>query len=432
MKFYIKLAWRNIFRNKRRTLIASIAIGIGLAALIVTDAFMVGMRKNMIMSITSSFLGQAQIHRKGFRDEFDIDKTIANQNMVIKKLKDSNLIYKYSKRSITMGIIKSPEEINPIALYGIEPELEKNISKIDDAVKTGQGTFLDGNKQTDIIIGSKLAEKLKVGLGDRVIITANGIKRTVKKPVKKNNTTVDEEEMLDEDEGPVEEAFYISGIYKFNIKEMDSGMAFIRLEKAQKLLNLGNNIHEIAIKFVNIKDSTNKDLSIWKNISSKKNEFVSWDELLPQLRAMFEMTNISLFVTAIILFSMITFGIINTLFMSLFERMFEFGVLRAIGTRVSGIRKLLLFEAGALSIVSIIIGIILGSIAIYILSKTGIDYRGIEVGGATISDLLYPVFKLRQFVIYPFGVFIFTLIVGMYPAYVAGKMSITKALKKSL
>jgi len=430
MKLYIKLAWRNLFRNKRRTIIASIAIGIGLAALIVTDAVIIGMKRNMIKSATASFIGEAQLHRNGFREEYDIEKTINKSQLIISKIKKNNLIEKYSLRTIATGTIKSAEEINPIILYGIDPKLEKDISKIDEAIKNGKGEYFKGNNPADIIIGSKLAEKLKVELGDRVIITVNGIKKA---KTKNNSISEEEEEFEDiDEEGPTEEAFYISGIYSFNINEMDSGMAFIRIEKAKKLLNLGDEIHEIAIKFKDIKNSTDKSLTVWRELSVEDNELVGWDTLLPQLRAIFDMSGISLFVTALILFAMITFGIINTLFMSLFERMFEFGVLRAVGTRPSGIRKLLIFEAGALAVVSIFIGVIIGASATYILTKTGIDYRGIEMGEMMVSDLLYPVFKIKQYIAYPVGVFLFTIIVSLYPAFVAGKMSITKALRKTL
>ncbi len=434
MGFYIKLAWRNIFRNKRRTIIASIAIGMGLAALIITDAFMIGMEQNMIKSATASFLGEAQIHRNGFREEYDIEKTIQSPESVIQKVKGNRYIRSYSKRTMAMGTIKSAEEISPIVLFGIDPALEQGISKIDEAVKNGKGSYFTGERQTDIIIGSKLAEKLKVSIGDRIIVTVNQFKNIDSEKQEKRLEELEEmdEEMLDEDEGPIEEAFYVSGIYSFNIKELDTGMAFIRLGKSQQLLNLGDRIHEIAIKFFDIKHSTDESLSVWEDVASENNELVGWDKLLPQLKAIFDMTGISLFVTALILFAMITFGIINTLFMSLFERMFELGVLRAVGTRSGGIRKLLVFEAGSLSIISIIIGSVLGFVVTYVMTKTGIDYRGIEIAGAVFSDLLYPVFHIRQFIIYPIGVFVFTLLVGLYPAFYAGKMSITKALRKSL
>ncbi len=134
----------------------------------------------------------------------------------------------------------------------------------------------------------------------------------------------------------------------------------------------------------------------------------------------------------IILFGIVAFGIINTLFMSLYERLFEFGVLRAVGTRPSGVRKLIVFEAGALSILSIIIGSILGFIITFIVTKTGIDYRGIEFAGTTFHELIYPVIHFQQFIIYPAALFLFTLFIGLYPALIAGRMSIANALRKSL
>ncbi len=88
-------------------------------------------------------------------------------------------------------------------------------------------------------------------------------------------------------------------LYGVAFNEMDSGMAFIRLNKAQKLLNLGNKIHEIAIKFFDIKNSTNKDLSVWNDLSINDNEIVGWHELLPQLKAVFDMTGISLFIVVV-------------------------------------------------------------------------------------------------------------------------------------
>ncbi len=429
MNYYIKLAWRNIFRNKRRTIISSIAIGVGLAALMVTDALMTGMKENMIRSATSSFLGEAQIHSEGFRAEYDLGNTIKNRGPLIKKIEENNYIDKYSKRVIAMGTVKSAEEIRPITLYGIDPSMESQVSKIDEAVKNGKGEFFKGVKATDIVIGSKLAERLKVSLGDRVVVTLMGLEKNDESDKIPTGAEVD---MLEDEEGPVEEAFYVSGIYNFGIPDMDGGMVFIRIEKAQTLLNLGKGIHEIALKFHDIKNSTNELLPVWSDLGGNGNEFLSWAKLMASLKAVFDMSKISLAFTAFILFSMITFGIINTLLMSLFERMFEFGVLRAVGTRPGGIRKLILYEAGALSVISILVGLALGASITFIYSQTGVDYRGIEAGGITMNEILYPVFNINQYAAYPALVFLFTIFVGLYPAFIAGRMSITKALRKSL
>lgn len=408
MWFYIKLAWRNIFRNKRRTIIAGIAIGIMLACLIFYDALLIGMNENMIESATGSFLGEAQIHAAGFRDSQEVELTIHNPEQVLQDLKSEPLVKHFTPRALGLAMVTSPANVSSVLLAGINPETEKELSKVDDAIRDGD--FFSGASKREIVIGSKLAEILEVGIGDRIVITAAQAKT-----------------------GDLsQEMFRVSGIYNFNIKEMDSGMAFVRLPRAQKLLGIGDNIHQIAISFTDTAIASRAELPFWKKYSQNNNEAASWLTLLPQFKAILEMTGMFRGVLALILMAVVVFGIINTLFMSLYERLFEFAVLRAVGTRPFGVAKLMLFESGALGILSGVIGVIMGFILTWIVTKTGIDYRGIEFAGATFQDLLYPVMTAWQYIIYPLGVFIFTFLVGLYPAVVASRMSITESLRKSL
>jgi ABC-type lipoprotein release transport system permease subunit len=408
MWFYIKLAWRNVLRNKRRTIIAGIAIGIGLACLIFYDGLIIGMEDVAIRSATDSFLGEAQIHRKDFRSNLDTSLTVNRAAEVMEKLKSDNLIDEYCPRVMSMGMITSPANVNSILLVGIDPVMESRISRINDAIK--EGTFFPGNNPRDMVIGSELAETLEVGLGDRVVATVSSA-----------------------GSGDLsQEMFRISGIYYFSMKEMDQGMAFIRLPVTQRMLGIGENIHEIAIKFKQLKTASQKDLPFWKTYSSWGNEAVSWADLLPQLKTIFYMTGSFRAILAFLLIIVVIFGIINTLFMSLYERLFEFGVLRAVGTRPWGVFKLMLAESGSLGIISAVIGVVISLILTGIISKTGIDYRGLEFAGTTFQDLLYPVMKVYQFIVYPIGLFLFTLLVGLYPATVASRMSITDAIRRSL
>lgn len=410
MWFYIKLAWRNIFRNKRRTVIASIAIGIGLASLIMSDAMMKGMNSNMIKSATASFMGEAQIHGSDFRETSEVEKTVNKPEQVVEDLKTEPLVDKFTLRTLSMGMISSPANVSAILLVGIDPVTEQGLSKIDEAVENGKGSYFEGENPRDIVIGSKLAEVLEIELGVRVVVT-----------VAQAHT------------GDLnQELFRVSGIYHFDIKEMDTGMAFIRLPTAQQMLGIPNQVHQVAIKFKDIRTSLLTDIPFWDSYSRYENEAVGWGTILPQLKAVSQMTIISVIVLVIILGGVVMFGIINALFMSLYERMFEFAVLRAVGTRPGGVRKLIIFEAGAMAIISIIIGVILGFIATMILTYTGIDYRGIEFAGTTIHEIIYPEMTVWQFILYPIGVIIFTMLVGLYPAWVGGRMHIANALRKSL
>lgn len=117
--------------------------------------------------------------------------------------------------------------------------------------------------------------------------------------------------------------------------------------------------------------------------------------------------------------------------MSLYERMFEFGVLRAVGTRPFGMARIILFEAGALAIVSIVIGVALGSIITGTLAYIGINHTGTEMVGVTIQEYIYPQFTIEQFIIYPTTVFLFTIIAGLYPAWHVARMSPVDAMRQS-
>jgi len=209
-------------------------------------------------------------------------------------------------------------------------------------------------------------------------------------------------------------------------------MAFIRLDKAQQMLGIDGKVHQVAIKFKEPETASHSRLPFWSDYSRYGNEAVSWYKLLPQMKAVKDMTTIGLVMMIAILAGVVIFGIINALFMSLYERMFEFAVLRAVGTRSGGVRKLIIMEAGALAVVSIVFGVILGFGLLLLLNHTGIDYRGIEFAGATIHEMLYPKMNFQDFITYPIGVMVFTMVVGLYPAWVGGRMKIAESLRKSL
>ena len=144
-----------------------------------------------------------------------------------------------------------------------------------------------------------------------------------------------------------------------------------------------------------------------------------------------ELTNFSLFIVGLILFGVVSLGIVNTLFMSLHERMFEFGVLRAVGTRPSAIFRLVLGEAGALSVISIGVGLVISALILIFVSHSGIDYTGIEYAGVTFREKIYPVIRVVQFIKYPFWVFVITTVVGLYPAAYASRLTPARAMRKS-
>ena len=402
-----KLAWKNIFRNKRRTIIASTAMGIGLAALIFVDAFWMGMEQNMIKTATASFLGDAQIHREGFRGDREVSLIIRALDELTANLAEEPIVGHFTQRTLAPGMITSPANVSAINLVGVYPPTEKFLSKVDDAIT--EGAYFEGDNSRDMVIGTKLAEVLEVGLGHRVVVTVAQAKS-----------------------GEIsQEMFRISGIYHFADEEMNRGMVFVRIDKAQQMLAIGNGVHEIALKFTSLAYAQDSALPFWGAYSQHGNEALSWTEILPQLEAILKMSRTSKYIMGIVLFGVVVFGIANTLFMSLYERMFEFGVLRAVGTRPLRMAQVILFEAGALAIVSIGLGATLGWLVTAIFVHRGIDYTGIEMMGVTMQELIHPIMAVRQFILYPIWIFVFTIIAGLYPARYVAKMTPVDAMRRS-
>ena len=408
MWMYLKLAWRNLLRNKRRTFIAGTAIGIGLAALIFYDGMMIGMENNMIGTATSSFMGEAQIHADDFLETQDVELTIRNFADVTSNLEKEEIVEVFTPRAMAFSMLSSAGNVSAVQLYGVVPESEAQLSKIDDAISEGE--FFSGDSKRDIVIGSKLAELLEVQIGDRVVATAS---------------QAETGELS-------QELFRVSGIYTFGDRALDGGLAFVRLPVAQEMLGIGGDVHEIAIKFTDIQLSRVDTLAFWEKYSEGGNEAKSWTKLFPQLEAVFEMSEMAKGIVGMILFAIVALGIINTLFMSLHERMFEFGVIKAIGTRPFKIAQLIIFEAAFLSIISIVIGSAISLAVNSYVGHVGLDYRGMEFLGTTVQELIYPVMNVEQYITYPIWVFILTSIVGIYPAVHAARLKPADAMRRSV
>ncbi|RKZ31911.1 hypothetical protein DRQ36_00295 [bacterium] len=404
---FIKLAWRNLFRNKRRTIIAGLAIGLGLAALIFVDAIYFGEEIVMVKIATSTFVGEAQINRANFRQTQETELTIANFDEVMFELESEAIVEKFTPRTSAFGTITSPANMSGVNVFGIAPETERDMSYLDEAIVDGE--YFTGDNPQNILIGKKLAEILDVEIGDRTVLT-----------VSQAGTGV-----------IVQELFRVSGIFDFGDRSMNRGVAFIRIGKAREMLGIGNTAHTIAIAFTDPSLSENKTLPFWEKFSRYGNEAVSWTEIFPLIASIDALMIIGKLFIAFILMGVVVFVILNTLFMSLFERMFEFGVLRAVGTRPFVVAKLLLFEAGALSLVSIVIGSIIGFIVTWLISQIGIDFTGVEFAGIALREKIYPTLTISQFIIYPVAVFIFTIIVGIYPAVHAARIAPAKAMRRS-
>ncbi|MCJ8313544.1 MAG: ABC transporter permease [Saccharospirillaceae bacterium] len=419
----LKLATRNIFRNVSRTVLTVFLISTSLIALVFMDGFATAMASAMSKSATRLFPGDSQIHQRNFLEEYNQTKVIQVPN-IIADLQAEELIQSATPRTLSSGTISSSSNMIAAQIIGVHSLFEPTVSKLKLTVI--EGDYLSeelsdnttGNKKTnkhsnksEILIGQKMAERLEVGLGDRIVIS------------------------MPQADGKdfVQELFKVTGIFSFKSKQMDSAMVFIHINRAQQMLGLNNNTyHEIAFNFKNNTDATNLELPIFAKYSNRQIIAQSWTQIMPELASILELMTVSIVAIGFLLFILVGLGVVNALFMSIFERTYEFGVCRSIGTSARFIFVQIMAEALMIAMISAVIGCFVGWCLNYYFSIYGIDYGQLEMSGATLSEPIKTQVNLSQFTIYPLQMILLTLLVCIYPAWSAAKIQPAQALRKSL
>ena len=399
-----KIAWRNIWRNKRRSLIVMTSVVVGVVAILLNESLTVGMLRQIFTNQIGSHISHIQVHKKGFNDNKVVQDYLPDPSKVQNVLEDNPLIETYSRRIISFGLLSSASNSSGTNIIGVIPEEEEKVTKIKKSVI--EGGYLSGKKH-EIVIGRKLAEKLEVGLGDKVVLMASALDGTIGADV-----------------------FRIVGLYQTFSSEFDMSSIYLPLESAQDLLALGNNVSEFAVitKDVNRVSEIKNDLV--SNLDDSY-EVLTYAEIVPLLVAMMETYAESMFIVYIIVGAAMIFGIINSMLMSVFERIQEFGVLMAIGMRNTRIFFMVVYEAFFLGLLGAAAGLAIGY-GIYVpLSNSGIDLSVFSEAltafgsGATIYPVLTFQAAVNAIVIIPF----IAVLGAIYPAFRAVRLEPFSAIR---
>ncbi len=403
----VKLAWRNLFRNVRRTILTCTLITSALVVLILVDGIMLGMVDVMVGGITHTLEGEAQVNKKGFRENFEPELFLENPDEIEAALAADELVAGYAPRVMVGGMIASSYNTTGGLIYGVDADAEVGVSKIRDAVYAG--SYLTGEKR-EILIGKLMADLLEVELGDRIIITA---------------AEVDTNEIT-------QELFRVSGLVEFGPDEMDESFAFINLSAAQPLLGMDGHVHQIAVRFTDPEDAKNSNLPILTQLNEGDVEALNWMELQPALGGMIEMSNYASAIVGAVLFVLTSLGVINSMFMSIYERIYEFGVAKAIGTTPRHIILLVLFEALFLALIACAFGLLLGYFSSSYFETHGVPMGEFEMSGVAIDGNMYTQVRAYQFVTFPIYVTLLTLLAAIYPAIFASRIVPSRALQRAL
>ncbi|HUI30241.1 MAG TPA: ABC transporter permease [Candidatus Acidoferrales bacterium] len=399
-----KIAWRNILRNKRRSLILVISIIIGVMAIVLTDGLSVGMMQQMLTNQIGADAGYIQVHKKGYQANPALKNSVADPEEIRTALAKVTLPCNVSERLRTFGIVSSAYNSSGVSILGVEPGSEKKVTTICKYVT--KGTYLSG-KPAEILISSSAAEKLKVELGDKVVVMASRFDGSIGS-----------------------EACRVVGIFETFDSGFDQGHVYISLQTAQQMLGTDNRISEFVVNPVDAKQTDMVANEIRSKLTNSY-EVLTYRQMLPLLVMQVQLYDETIYIFYAIIAIALIFGIVNTMLMAVMERTHEFGVDMAIGMSNRRIFAMILTEAAFLGIVGTAVGLV-ASFAIFIpLSYSGWNLamfseslRSLGVG-TTIYPILTASSLVNAIVIIPIA----TIIGAVYPATRAIRLRPVEAIR---
>jgi len=396
-----KLAWRNIWRNKTRTTVFLLAAFFGFAMALFTLNLMKSISQQRLDDAKNLQTSDLQIHKMGFQDDKDITLFIPNAENVIQKVKENANVDVVAKRISTNAVAASPENSIGCEIKGVEPTTEREISVVQDFLV--EGSYLSTDMRMPILISKKTADKLKLKLKSKIIITLKNTQEEI-----------------------VSGSFRVAGIFATPSTPFDENTVIVNYTDLQELGSISEP-QEIAIK---IKDPTKliETQSGIQETLSAEYEVNNWKELLPELNAFDAFINMVGVLFTIIVILGLGFSLMNIMNMIVQERTHEIGMLRAIGQSKFKVFSMLLNEAGVLMMIGAVSGILFGYVLILIASKVGVPISsGLDMLG--IRPVMYP--KLNPEIIIMVIVIakILTVAIASIPAYRAMRIKPNAVLR---
>jgi len=402
----IKLAWRNMWRNWRRTAIAVVAIVLGVILLLFFDGVIKGSDQAIFSNAVRLYGGNIQVHALGYKDKMHQMPMLPleNTNAVVQAASDQPQVTIAAKRINTAGFISSKEGAYPVNITGIQPALEAPVSLYAENI--GAGRFLMDDEGDAIVIGRGLADMLGVDVSDRVTLLGRSKKETMR-----------------------QRTMTIVGIYDLGVPEAEKRSVFITLPEAQSLYNLRGSETEVAVSLQAI--GHEKEVVTALTSALPNYEIDSWETLRPELRETMQtkLAFSSFFGLFVVVIASI--GILNIQLMAVFERTREMGVLAALGMKGRQIPALFLIEGTCIGVVGAAIGSAIALALVAWVGSVGIDLSMMSNMGeisALMGSRLYPYVPLSTYVSRGITVAIITALASIYPAWQASRKEPAEAL----
>ena len=394
MTITLRMAWRNLWRHKRRTWLTVGAMIFSNLILIFSISLQLGSYQMMINNTLKSYTGHMQIQREGYNDEpkmrSSIDAIIPLANEVRRQL-GSNTV---AARGVAFAMTSSEQRSYGLQIIGVEPEFEPKVSTLPGLINKG-GYFTD-NDAEEIVIGSVLARNLRVDIGDELTLLGSG-----------------------HDGSFAAGIAIVTGIFESGVAEIDRNMAQLPIGYFQNLFGMDDRGHNIVVNAPDLSKVATTQHAIIELLEDHDTLAVlGWEQLQPGLKQAIQADFTSAWFMYGVLIVLVAFSVLNTQLMSVLERTREFGVMMALGVKPARLGSLVLAETIVMSGLGLAIGAVLGIVMTWYLGIVGFTYPGMEEMAVrfNLPDRMYPSLSFLSIMLGPGIVFLFSLLASIYPA----------------
>jgi ABC-type lipoprotein release transport system permease subunit len=408
--YFVRLCWKNIWRNKRRTLITVNAIGVGVMALVGIYNYYDSFHEQVIHNVIRYNSGHIVVTAPGFQEENLSSRYLKNTSEIEAFLAKDPRVKAVSPRVLAQGMLSSPRGSASILFTGIDPVRERKITRF--GANLVEGEYLKQGSSKAIVIGKGLARLLKIKLGEKVVALTQGVDGSVGNDL-----------------------FYVGGIFETQ-SNLDKTLAFVTLEDARTLLSLSGKhaAHQLAVVLKQESDLPLVQRRLKKVLPASEADILSWMEIQRPLMAMIELNKSANRLLMIVILFIAAMGIANSILMSILERTREFGVMMAIGTTKREVIKMVIVETLFLSVVGVVLGNVFGIGLTLYFNQVGFDLawltsQKIVVEGTIIQTVSYPTVQLHNSLVITLSILVLSLLVSFIPVRHIAGLNTVKALR---
>ena len=406
MKLYLRLAWRNVWRHKRRTIIIVLAMAIVLSLMMFYDGLIVGFNQAIYGNAIKVLGGNIQVHAEGYKAKLGQKPLLplADGQAVVNAASAVPQVVAAMQRINTGGLASSAEGAFSVEIIGIQPEVEQDANLAAQHIVAGR--FLAPDDGDVVLIGKGLADAMGVAEGDRITLTG----RSLHEQMRRRTMTV-------------------VGIYDLSMPEIEKNSVYVSLSEAQSLYDLPGQATEVSI----VLEHVGEEAAVMKVLQPALPgyEFSPFQDTYPELESAIATKGAVMNVFSVVMIFIAGIGILNLLLMAIYERTREIGVLGAMGLRPGQISLLFILEGFLIGLVGVVAGIVLGLFINGMLMQVGMDFSAFSTVTeytAMINDRIYPSWGVEKLFGRAVFVALFSALMALYPAYEASRREPAEAL----